>query len=212
MLPDPAGAASLLGGGLVINTSFYVCISILASVGVLVAVWLVTRTDFLACLSRHVCRWAPLYLILGPPALTYIIACGFCSMTYLWYIDSGDQFIWEGLSRDEILASQRFRGLHVIEWVCGMVGAFASAWVVHSLRLPTFWYGVVLASMSLTAVYRTAACRLDPVGGFGSGPDFLVSPTLMDALPVLVGMSIFYVFRQWRFRRPGERSNAADSR
>ena len=176
-----------------ITPGFFWGVAAFAAVVIAAGVWLARSTDFLPRLSRHLCRWAPLYLILGPPALTYIIACGFCSVTYLELVDNPSRVI--ALTREQMLGSEFFRGLYAVEWVCSVLGALAFASLVYCLRLPAFWYGVIAASMSLTAVYRTAACRVGENGEFGSGPDFLSTPVLTDAIPVLIGMCIFFGLR-----------------
>jgi hypothetical protein len=180
----------------------------LAVAVILAGAWLIIRTDFAPRLAGHVRRWAPLYLVLGPPAVTYIIVCGFCSAVYVSeFLDPGS---YRGMRREDILASGGFRGLSVVEWACSGAGAFAFAWLVRWLRLPAFWLAVIVATMSLTAAYRTAACRPLP-DGLSTGPEFLLHPTLPDAIPVLVGMGLFLVMTATRRRGsrwPGRRESA----
>lgn len=185
-MPNPDGASFSIS--ITAGPAFWIGVGLLALTAITAGVWLARRTDFLARLSRHLRRWAPLYLVLGPPAVTYILVCGFCSMVY--HSSGIGPLDLSGMSRDEMLSSSGFRGLYVIEWACSAVGACMCAWLVRWLRLPAFWYGVIAASMSLTAVYRTAACRPNPYGSFDSGPEILLSPTLTDAIPVLVGLGV----------------------
>lgn len=191
--PENASTADI-SVSVVVDGTFFVVVGVLAATMAIVFAWLALRTDFLSRLSGHLRRWAPLYLVLGPPAVTYIIVCGFFSMCYHHQIVP---WFPAGLSRDAIMASRAFRMLYVIEWACSAAGGFLFAWLVRWLRLPAFWYGVVAASMSLTAAYRTAACRITEVHeahgipGFGSGPEILETPMLVDAIPVVLGVGGF---------------------
>lgn len=192
-----------------VGPGFWLGVGGLAIAVILASAWLILRTDFVPRLAGHLRRWAPLYLVLGPPAVTYIIVCGFCSAVYVAeFIDPGS---FRGMRREDILTSGGFFGLSVVEWACSGAGAFAFAWLVRWLRLPAFWLAVSAATMSLTAVYRTAACRPLP-DGLSTGPEFLRHPTLRDAVPVLVGMGVFLALtanRRWPSAAP---SAAAVSR
>lgn len=189
--PENAEAAAI-SFSFPVDVTLFIVVGVVAAALALAFTCLAVRTDFLSRLSRHLRRWAPLYLVLGPPAVTYIIVCGFFSMCYASQMDP---WLSAGLSREAIVKSRAFRMFYVIEWACSGAGGFLFAWLVRWLRLPAFWYGVVAASMSLTAAYRTAACRIDGTNGlgFGSGPEILEFPMLADAIPVVLGVCGFWL-------------------
>jgi hypothetical protein len=186
-------AAAVTSISVPVNETLFGVVVVLAAATAVVFARLALRTDFLSRLSRHLRRWAPLYLVLGPPSVTYIIACGFFSSCYASQCFFPPDLA--GLSREAVMASVAFRMFYVIEWACSAVGGFLFAWLVRWLRLPSFWYGVAAASMSLTAAYRTAACRIFGTDGlgFGSGPEILAVPMLADTIPVVLGVCGFCV-------------------
>jgi hypothetical protein len=78
---------------------------------------------------------------------------------------------------------------HTVEWACSVVGAFGFAWLFRWLGLPRFWFVLLFLSLSVSAVYRTA--RLDPGPVFGTGPAILMSPELIDVVPIAIGLALF---------------------
>lgn len=195
-----------------VDGGFWLGVGAIVGVTLMASLWLVSRTDFVTRFRRHLRRWAPIYLVLGPPAVTYIIVCGFCSLVYASQIMDRARFA--AMPRQEIIKSSSFLGFYAIEWACSVAGMFGFAWLVRWLRLPVFWYGVIAAAMSLTAVYRTARCESGPdgIGFYRSGPEFLLYPVPVDALPVISGLAIFLAACSRYSCSPAEQGNAADSR
>ena len=89
-----------------------------------------------------------------------------------------------------------------VEWGCSLAGGYGFAWLLRWLDVPRFWFVIVFLSLSVCAVYRTA--RLDPGPAFGTGPAILLSPEVLDAVPVAAGMAIF----AWHSSRLERRSHS----
>lgn len=178
-----------------------------AALGALAAValpLLLWRTDFSTVARRHLRRWAPLHLTLGPPAVVYLAACGLASLSYhFWYvIPAVERGTLTGLTgpvspvaatREQILSSWEFHGFYMIEWACSLVGAFACAGLVRWLGLSRAWVVMVIASLSVFAIYRTAACHVESTETsyeFTSGPEIRSRPDPIDAVPVFLGFAL----------------------
>ena len=147
--------------------------------------WVVRHTDFPILARAHLRRFAPLYLIAGPSAVSYFAVCGTLSVVgslcWIWCLHD--------ISREHIIQSGIFTMLHGVEWGCSLFGAYGFAWLIRWLGLPRLWFGMLFLSLAVTASYRTA--RLDPGPGFTTGPTILFAPELLDILPVVVGLGLF---------------------
>ena len=151
--------------------------------------WLFRRTDFFPMLQQHLRRFAPLYFVIGPAAITYFAVCPTASMTL------GEIFF--RIHTDiPINGSQQYaneHGLytlfHLAELGSSFLGALFFAWLIRWVGLSRLWTIMLFVSMSVCAAYRTARVGTDP--SFGSGPQILLSPQWADAIPVVLGLGLF---------------------
>ena len=155
------------------------------------------RTDFLSITRKHLRRFAPLYFVVGPSAITYFAVCGTVSaIATLIFAYAHDDFtrdyvIQHGIftMRDYLIQHGIFTMFHWIEYASGFLGAYAFAWLIRWVGLSWVWTGISVVSLSVSAAYRTA--RLDPGPDFGTGPQILLSPEWLDVIPVVLGLGLF---------------------
>jgi len=151
--------------------------------------WLARRTDFLSITREHLLRFAPLYFVVGPSAITYFAVCGTVSAI------AGLIFplAHNNLSRDYLIQHGILTMFHWIEYASSFLGAYVFAWLIRWVGLSWIWTGISVVSLSVSAAYRTA--RLDPGPNFGTGPQILLSPEWLDAIPVILGLGLFLLQR-----------------
>lgn len=143
--------------------------------------------DLRTPLKYHLVRWAPLYFVFGPTAFTYFILCGtisaFVGITLI------NEFVTLGpdgvLSQSDASDAGIFIFFHAVEWITGALGILAFWRLYQWLALPSFWYGLLVASFALCAIFRDAR-NIDTGNGFETGPGVLFSPLLVDLIPVAI--------------------------
>lgn len=169
---------------------------VLGPIGTLLYIWMLPfvlrHTDFADLARKHLRRYAPLYLVIGPAAMTYVALCGTLSA---WICMAWVSLLTDG-TREDIVQSGIFSMFRLTEWLCSFLGAYGFSWLLRWLAVPRFWMGILAISLSICAVYRTA--RLDPGPVFRTGPGFVSSPELFDAVPVACGLGLFAWRSRWR--------------
>ena len=162
--------------------------------------WLSRHTNFLSLLRNHLRRFAPLYLVIGPAAITYFAVTPSASMTV------GEIFFFIHKNDIPVHGSQQYasqHGLytlfHCAELGSSFLGALFFAWLIRWVGLSRLWTGMLFVSMSVCAAYRTARVGTGP--DFGSGPQILLSPQWLDAIPVVLGLGVYWLLCQKSDRR-----------
>jgi hypothetical protein len=155
--------------------------------------WLARRTDFISITRGHLRRFAPLYFVVGPSALTYFAFCGTVSAIAASLFINTHGYTLYDVPRDYIIQRGIFTMFHWIEYASSFLGAYAFARLLRWVGLSSVWIGISVVSLSVSAAYRTA--RLDPGPNFGSGPQILLSPEWLDAVPVILGLGLFLLQR-----------------
>lgn len=161
----------------------------------LASLWVCRHTDFLFVLRQHLQRFAPLYFVAGPSAITYLAICGMASIGsieifYLFHKDTSQAYA----NRHGV-----YPMLHWVEYACSFVGALFFAWLIRWVGLSRLWTAMMLVSMSVCAAYRTA--RVGTGSNFGSGPTILLSPQWLDAIPVILGLCLYLFLSQQHDKR-----------
>jgi|GEM_PF-1946456 hypothetical protein len=162
--------------------------------------WVARRTDFLSITREHLRRFAPLYFVVGPSAITYFAVCGTVSAIAAIIFP----FAHNNMSRDYVIQHGIFTMFHWIEYASSFLGAYAFAWLIRWVGLSWVWTGISVVSLSVSAAYRTA--RLDPGPNFSTGPQILLSAEWLDAIPVILGLGIFLL------QRTGPNKTVVDNR
>lgn len=147
--------------------------------------WVARRTDFLSITREHLRRFAPIYFVVGPSAITYFAVCGTVSAIALLIFS----FLHNNMSRDYVIQNGIFTMFHWIEYASSFLGAYAFAWLIRWVGLSWVWISISVVSLAVSAAYRTA--RLDPGPNFSTGPGILLSPEWLDAIPVILGLGLF---------------------
>jgi len=169
----------------------------------LASLWVCRHTDFLFVLRHHLRRFAPLYFVAGPSAITYLAVCGTASISsievfYLFHKDTSQAY-----------ANQHgvYPMLHWVEYTCSFVGALFFAWLIRWVGLSRSWTAMMLVSMSVCAAYRNA--RVGTGQNFGSGPTILPSPQWLDAIPVILGFCLYLLLFQKLDQKLDKRQRSA---
>lgn len=146
---------------------------------------LLNRRHALASIVRGVVsRFAPGFLIIAPPIITYGFVCGALSFGFGLF----SSLFAERITNSEAFFRPIFKGFEYLSGVgCGYLWLRFAAWL--GLRWP--WYLFILASHVLVAGYREA--RFDD-GGRGMGPTVTEHFVLLDALVPLLALVPYYVF------------------
>lgn len=152
--------------------------------------WLCRRTDFLPLLRHHLRRFAPLYFVAGPSAITYFAVCPSASLSILLLFYSTHNNISQNYAEQHGLYTM----FHWAELLCSFFGALFFAWLIRWVGLPRLWTAMLLVSMSVCAAYRTARVGTGP--NYGSGPEILLSPQWLDAIPVILGLCLYLLLSQ----------------
>jgi hypothetical protein len=142
------------------------------------------RRYALASLAKSaVSRFAPGFLIIAPPIVTYGFVCGALSFGFGLVCILFDEHI----SNREAFFRPIFKGFEYLSGVgCGYVWLRFAAWL--ALRWP--WYLFILASHVLVAGYREA--RFD-YGGAMMGPTVTEHFVPLDALVPLLALVPYYL-------------------
>src|SRR6267143_2466262 len=119
------------------------------------------RYQLSTSVRKFVRRFAPAFLIITPPLLTYGIVCGFLSLRFGTLCDA---FFIEKITNREAFYLPIFKG---IEYVSGIVMGVFWMRTVKWLQLGSWWSFFILASHGLFAGYRET--RSD-FGGREMGP------------------------------------------
>lgn len=161
----------------------------------LASLWVCRHTDIISVLRQHLRRFAPLYFVAGPSAITYLAVCGTASISsievfYLFHKDTSQAY-----------ANQHgvYTVLHWVEYTCSFVGALFFAWLIRWVGLSRLWTAMMFVSLSVCAAYRTARVGTGP--NFGSGPKILLSPQWLDAIPVVLGLCLYLFLCQQHDKR-----------
>lgn len=173
-----------------IDTKFLLAASGLTFLLFLASLWVCRHTDFLFVLRQHLRRFAPLYFVAGPSAITYLAVCGAASsslgVVYYWFHNDYSQ------------AYANTHGLytmfHWIEYTCSFAGALSFAWLIRWVGLSRLWTAMLLVSLSVCAAYRNARVGTGPM--VSSGPTILLSPQWLDAIPVILGFCLYLFLSQ----------------
>src|SRR5690349_3620448 len=102
------------------------------------SIWVARRSDLRAVTRRHLLRFAPFYLVAGPPAVTYFGMGGSLSIVTIicFGMVQGD-LLGHSLARSELWGELGLlEWLHAAEYVCSFVGAFGFAWLIRWVGLP----------------------------------------------------------------------------
>jgi hypothetical protein len=154
------------------------------AVAYVVAFRLLNRHHALASLAKSVVsRFAPGFLIIAPPMITYGLVCGALSLGFgLFCLLFGERITdWVAFFRPI------FKGFEYLCGVgCGYLWLRFAAWL--GLRWP--WYLFILASHGLVAGYREA--RFD-YGSRGMGPTVTEYFVFLDALVPLLAFLPYYL-------------------
>ena len=142
--------------------------------------------DFFVRLKRHLRRWAPIYLVAGPPSLTYLCGCGGLSFFYYIYLNKRHG----GLTHDQMYAAGILTTYQHIEYFCSFAAALLFAVFFRWLGLLRPWFWILWSALSVTAAYRTGRLDANAV----TGPTIVLSPELGDILPVALGAAIFLFY------------------
>ena len=99
----------------------------------------------------------------------------------------------DNASRDYVIQHGIFAVFHWIEYASSFLGAYVFARLIRWVGLSWIWTVITVVSLSVCAAYRTA--RLDPGPIFSTGPQLLLSPEWLDAIPVILGLGLFLLQR-----------------
>jgi hypothetical protein len=104
----------------------------------------IRHTDLVSLARTHVRRFAPLYLVVGPSAMTYFALCGTlsASLGVAWI------FLLTDGSREQILQSGIYRMFRGVEWGCSLAGGYGFAWLLRWLDVPRFWFVIPRSIMA----------------------------------------------------------------
>jgi len=164
--------------------TFSIVFVALAVVYVVAFRWLDRRHALASLAKSVVSRFAPGFLIIAPPIITYGFVCGALSLGFGLICLLFD----ERISNPEAFFRPIFKGFEYLCGVgCGYLWLRFTAWM--GLRWP--WYLFILASHGLVAGYREA--RFD-YGGRGMGPTVTEHFVLLDALVPLLALLPYYLF------------------
>ena len=154
-------------------------------VAFVVAFRLLNRRYALASLAKSVVsRFAPGFLIIAPPIITYGFVCGALSFGFVSLCLLFDERITDWVAFFRPI----FKGLEYLCGVgCGYLWLRFAAWL--GLRWP--WYLFILASHGLVAGYREA--RFD-YGSRGMGPTVTEHFVFLDALVPFLALLPYYLF------------------
>jgi len=163
----------------------FTTVSAVLAVAYVVAFRWLNRRHALASLAKNVLsRFAPGFLIIAPPMITYGCVCGALSMGFGLLC----LLFAERISNPEAFFRPIFKGFEYLSGVgCGYLWLRFAAWL--GLRWP--WYLVLLASHGLVAGYREA--RFD-YGGRGMGPTVTEHFVFLDALIPFLALLPYYLF------------------
>ena len=160
--------------------------------------WLFRRTDFLSMLRHHLRRFAPLYFVAGPSAITYFAVVPCASMLLLLrFLYSTPNFV--SVSPEYANQHGLYTQFHLAELGFSFVGSLFFAWLIRWVGLSRLWTILLFVSMSVCAAYRTARVGTDLHPG--TGPQILHSPQWFDAVPIVLGLGLFLLLSQ-RFNKP----------
>ena len=171
--------------------------------------WLFRHTDFLFLLRGHLHRFAPLYFVAGPSAIIYF------AVTPAACLSIGGLFFSIHNNAIPINGSQAYanqHGLytlfHLAELGSSLVGALFFAWLIRWVGLSRIWTAMLFVSLSVCAAYRTA--HVGTGTNFRSGPEILLSPQWLDAVPVVLGLGAYWLLSQksWATRHSSEHISA----
>jgi len=154
-------------------------------VAFVVAFRLLNRGHALESIVRGVLsRFAPGFLIIAPPMITYGLVCGALSFGFGLFC----LLFKERITNPEAFFRPIFKGFEYLSGVgCGYLWLRFTAWL--GLRWP--WYLFILASHGLVAGYREA--RFD-YGGRGMGPTVTEHLVFLDALIPFLALLPYYLF------------------
>jgi hypothetical protein len=158
------------------------------------------RTDLSSITREHLRRFAPLYFVAGPSAITYFAVCGTVSViaTFIFLIAhaviANDNATCESITPHEIFTMYRW-----IEYTCSFLGAYVFARLIRWVGLSWIWMVITVVSLAVSAAYRTARQESGP--NASTGPDILLSPQWLDAIPVILGLGLFLLHRALIIRR-----------
>ena len=161
--------------------------------------WLSRHTDFLSMLRHHLRRFAPLYLVAGPAAITYFAVTPCAALTIEWIFFSIHKNVPFHGSQEYANQHGLYTLFHCAELLASFVGSLFFAWLIRWVGLSRLWTGMLFVSMSICAAYRTARVGTGP--DFGSGPQILLSPQWLDAIPVVLGLGVYWLLCQKSDRR-----------
>ena len=158
------------------------------------------RTDFLSITREHLRRFAPLYFVAGPSAITYFAVGGTVSViaTFIFLIAHA-VIDHDDAGRDFIVSGEIFTMFRWIEYTCSFFGAYVFARLIRWVGLSWIWTVIAVVSLAVSAAYRTARQEYGP--NASTGPDILLSPEWLDAIPVILGLGLFLLHRALIIRR-----------
>jgi hypothetical protein len=160
--------------------------------------WLNRRHALTTLLRGVLSRFAPAFLIIAPPIITYGFVCGalsfgfglFCVLLFEHHISNPEAFF-----------RPVFKGFEYLCGIgCGYLWIRLAAWL--GLRWP--WYLFILTSHGLVAGYREA--RFD-YGGRGMGPTVTEDFVLLDAVIPILAFLPYYLFHARRNAEPSAAPN-----
>jgi hypothetical protein len=154
--------------------------------------WVIRKTNFIELVHSHLGRYAPIYLIVGPPAITYFAVCGLVSALGMVAFGAIHEENW---TREYVIQHGIFKMFRWIEYSCSFFGAYVFIRVIFWIRVSRLWIVVIAVSLSMSAAYRSI--RNEPEHHFSSGPVILSAPDFQDAIPVLLGL--FFCLMHQRF-------------
>ena len=158
------------------------------------------RTDFLSITREHLRRFAPLYFVAGPSAITYFAVGGTVSFIaaiiflIVHAVINHDHTVGDSITPQEIFTMFRW-----IEYACSFFGAYVFARLIWWVGLSWIWTVIAVVSLAVSAAYRTARQESGP--NASTGPDILLSPEWLDAIPVFLGLGLFLLHRALFIRR-----------
>jgi hypothetical protein len=179
---------------------------VVLAVGFVAALGWLNRRHALTTLLRGVLsRFAPGFLIIAPPIITYGFVCG--ALSFGFGISCG-RFFEDRIQHAEAFFRPVFKGLEYLSGVgCGYFWIRVAAW----LALGKPWYLFILASHGLVAGYREA--RFDYVDTemgsrvTGMGPTVTEHFVFLDAAVPFLALLPYYLFHARSNAEPGAAPN-----
>lgn len=165
--------------------------------------WLDHRCELSSSLRLQLSRYAPAFLIIAPPLITYGFVCGFVSLSF------GVMCDW--LFRDQIVDREFFflPVFKLVEYASGVGMGYLWLRLVKWLGLRPLWYVIIVASHGLVAGYRETRSDL---GGQFMGPTVTNHFMLLDGLIPFLALLLFALLHLRRMdTEPGAALNGGQS-